>query len=334
MTPAQKYENEQSYSEVKNTSGYRPLDVLFYYGYPNSFNSVTNQWYNEKVAQDMARYEMIVLGSGVQSPSHPDYANTQVIIPRVQQINKDAKFYGYTVCTDSFSTFRTKADQWNTLGTKGLFIDECGYDFSNTRAQQNQKIDYVHSLSVSNTCFISAWNMDHILGVANDPNYPNITYNPFLADIHLTSNDWILMESFPINTTSYSGNSGYESGSEWCARGQKALDLRKNHLVNFCGLGIINNDNSSGNALFNFGYISSLIWSLDAYGTSDVNYGSGAQVNWWSRPDISALKEIFDIDSKVINDALNSNVYFRFIRGGKLVLDFTASQQSSSIEKR
>jgi hypothetical protein len=323
------------YNETKNAAGYRPLDVLFYYGYPNSFNSATNGWYNEKVAQDMARYEMIVLGAGVQDPNHADYANTQVIIPRVQEINKDAKFYGYVICPDTLSTFKTKCDQWNTLGAKGIFIDECGYDFSNTRAQQNERIDYIHSLSVSNTCFVNAWNTDHVIGIANDVTYPNTTYNPSLIDSHLTSSDWVLVESFPINTSAYSGNNGYESGSDWTSRGQKVQNLRNNHLVNFCGLGIINNDNINGNSLFTFGYISAFMWSLDSYGTSDIYYGaSSAQVNWWDRIDVTGLKEMFDVNAVVVNDALDSDIYFRYVRGGKFVLDFSADAQSSSITKR
>ena len=59
----------------------RPNDLLVYDGWLNSFNSAVNGWDNEKVAQDMARYDIIVLGDGLQSPSHGDWrpspANTE-----------------------------------------------------------------------------------------------------------------------------------------------------------------------------------------------------------------------------------------------------------------
>ena len=61
-------------------AGYqKPSNLLIYYGWINSFNSSVNSWTNEKVAQDMAKYDLIVLGDGVQDSGHGDYSNTEII---------------------------------------------------------------------------------------------------------------------------------------------------------------------------------------------------------------------------------------------------------------
>jgi len=154
-----------------------PKDLLIYYGYPNSFNSATNGWNNESVAQDMAKYSLIVLGDGVEAPSHPDYANTQIIIPRIKALNPNALIFGYVAVAQTLVNFQSKVDQWNTLAVHGIFMDEAGYDFGKTRAEFNTCVDYVHGKTHAKLCFANAWNTDHVLGTTNDVSYPNSTYN-------------------------------------------------------------------------------------------------------------------------------------------------------------
>lgn len=314
----------------------RPRDLLVYYGYPNSFNSGTNQWYNEKVAQDMAKYGMIVLGDGVEDPTHPDYANSQVIIPRVKVLNPSCLVFGYVAAAQTLANFKTKADQWDTLQVHGIFLDEAGYDYGKTRAELNEMVDYVHSKAYAKLAFANVWNTDHLIGTANDSTYPNSTYNSGLVASKLGTDDWVLLESFPINTTAYteSGYEGYESKSDWLVRGQKAANLRYVYGVNFAGVGIINNANAAGQALFEFGYNSAMMWSLEAFGTSDASYASGSvTVTWWSRPDVSKMGVAYALAPSVSVDALDADRYWRFLENGKFLLDFSQSAQASSITK-
>ena len=309
-----------------------PKSLLVYYGYPNSFNSAQNSWVNEAVAQDMAKYGMIVFGDGVEVPTHPDYANTQVIIPRIKVLNPNCLIFGYVDTTIAIGTFQTKVDQWNTLATHGIFLDKAGYDFGLNRANFNTRVDYVHTKTSAKIAFANAWNTDHILGTANDVSYPNTTYNTSLAQSDLTSNDWILLESFGVNTTAYSGNAGYETASEWNSRGSKAISLRNTYEVNFAALGIIDNASVTGSSLFNFHYISSLMWSLDAIGSSDTNYASSsAAVTFWTRPDITNIKDLYNLNPSILVSVSNSNIYLRYVEFAKLSLNFTASAQTSSI---
>lgn len=325
------------HDSIKKGSYARPCDILFYYGYPNSFNSAVNGWNNESVAQDMAKYGIVVLGSGVQDSGHGDYANTSIIIPRVKGLNPSCKIFGYVSVNQSLANFQTKVDQWDTLEVHGIFLDEAGYDYgtvaTNSRDAFNAKIDYVRGKTYARLCFANAWNTDHILGIANDPSYPNSTWNVGGENSRLSINDWVLLESLAVNTTAYSGNNGYESQSNWAYRLVKALSLRNTYKVNFASVSIIDNGTGTQDQ-FDFAFISALMASLDGFGSSDTSYGAvTAQVKWWDRPDVSNVGTLWTYSPSIQNDLNDSDVYHRYCKNCKMTLDFSTGAQSSSINK-
>lgn len=317
-----------------NDKGWRPKNVLFYYGYPNSFNSLIHGWYNEKVAQDMATYDIVVLGQGVENPTHPDYANTLIILSRIYDINPEMCLFGYVDCADSLANVKTAVDRWDTLLARGIFLDQAGYDFGTNRADFNTRIDYVHGKDVANIAFVNAWNPDHVLGQQNDLSYPNTTYNANGLPSKLLPSDWILLESFPVNTTSFSGTDGYETRNEWRARAEKAIGLRERYGIQLASACLIDDASPSGQALSDFAYISALMYSLEAHGTSSNLYGaSTAQVTFWARPDVHILREVYE-DKPAVLQSDDSDVFYRFIGRGRLQLDFSTSAQSFQIIKR
>lgn len=319
---------------IKNWTYPNPQDLLIYYGWLNGFNYSKNSWSNEKVAQDMAKYNYLVFGNGLQDSGHGDYSNTQVVIPRIKALNQYAQVFGYVSVNQSLANFKTKVDQWDTLQVDGIFMDEAGYDYGTTRSGENDCIDYVHGKTYANICFINAWNIDHIIGTENDTNYPNSTYNPTLEESNLTVNDWYLLESYPINTTAYTSTGGYESKSDWAARGAKAADRRYTYGINLAAVGIINNDNTSAQSLFNFGFISAMIWNLEAFGTSDTSYGSSsATVSHWYRPNTEGLGREWAASPSVQLDLNDADKYYRYLDYGRLHLDFSTNDHSSHIEK-
>jgi hypothetical protein len=321
--------------EIIKATYRRPKDLLIYYGYLNSFNSGTHGWDNEKVAQEMAQYSLLVFGDGIQDPSHPDYANTQIIIPRIKQLNPYAKIFGYISVNQALSNFETKAGQWETLQVDGIFMDEAGYDYgtpaTNGRDAFNTKVDYVHGQTHANLCFVNAWNMDNIIGTTDDPSYPNSTWNPSLNASHLTENDWYLLESFAVNTTVYSG--GYTDKTTWAARGEKAKSHRAYYGINLAAVGIIDNGNVAGEDLFDFHFISSLMYSLEAQGSSDTSYGAGGAVDWWPRPDVIGMGRLYNLSPSIQEDVGDAEVYLRYVDAGRFKLDFSAGAQLSSITK-
>lgn len=395
--------------EVQEGKYVKPSNLLIYYGWPSSFNYGVNSWTPELVAQDMAKNELIVLGSTLQTfldsgshdgssgsatltdsskswttdefvdkkiinltdgsygtisantsttitatlangsendwdsgdlyaiGDHTDFANTYEIIRRILLLNPNSKVFGYVTVNQTLSAFQTQVDEWNTLGATGIFLDEAGYDYgsvsTNGRDAFNTKVDYVHGKTSANTCFVNSWNWDHVLGTANDPSYPNTTWNPSLNQSNLTQNDWALLESFGINTLVYTGTGGYEGKTNWLARGTKAVIHRYNYGINIAGVGVIDNGNANGQDLFQFGYVSACMWALECFGTSDSYYGSSsAMVDWWTRPSVSNLGKIWKLVPNISLSGLSSDVYFRYFKHGRLKLDFTSSSEDSVIE--
>lgn len=319
---------------IKNWTYPNPQDLLIYYGWLNGFNYSKNSWSNEKVAQDMAKYNYLIFGDGIQNPIHGDYANTQVIVPRIKALNQYAQVFGYVSVNQNLNDFKTKVDQWDNLHVDGIFMDEAGYDYGTTRSGFNDCVDYIHGKTYTNICFTNAWNIDHIIGTENDPTYPNSTYNTTSGVSNLTNNDWYLLESYPINTTAYTSTGGYESKWDWAARGSKAANRRYTYGINLAAVGVINNDNTNAQELFNFGFVSAMIWNLEAFGTSDTAYGAGsATVNHWYRPNTEGLGREWAASPSVQLDLNDADKYYRYLDYGRLQLDFSTSTQTSHIEK-
>src|SRR5210317_1957897 len=186
--------------------------LLIYYGWLNSFNSAQHSWDNELVSQELATYDALVIGDGLQDITHGDYANTPVIIDRVKVINPAIKIFGYVTLNQPEVDFEAKVEQWDALGIHGIFVDEAGYDYgtveTNGRDAFNDKISFVHSQLSANLVMANAWNPHHIISMSDDPSYPNSTWNPGNNVSLLNTTDYYLFESFMVNTDAYSATDG------------------------------------------------------------------------------------------------------------------------------
>lgn len=310
----------------------KPDNLLIYYGWLNAFNSGENQWDNEKVAQELAKYNLVVFGDGIQNPSHGDYANTQIIIPRLKELNPAIKIFGYVTINQNLSQFKTKVNQWDDLEIGGIFLDEAGYDYGIKREDFNTRVVHVCSREHANRPFANAWNISHILGIENDPNFPNSTFNPDNTESLLPGEDhWFLLESFSVNTDAYTSSNGYASASDWKARGDKCVQYRDDYGISLAAVGIVNDDNQQGQDMFDFSYYSALAYNLDANGVSDTNYGaSSAKSRFWTRP----YKE-FSTELEIPAPAQHKTVSDAFIAygdRGRINIDFTSGNQAASIE--
>lgn len=259
-------------------------NVLFYYGWLNSFNSARNAWTNDLVADQIAHcYDVLVLGDGLESPTHGDYANTTYIVAKLKTIKPELTIYGYVDTTLPLANFQTNVDNWNVLKVHGIFMDKAGYDFGTHRADFNTRVDYIHGKVFSNMAFANAWNQNHIMGLVNDVSFPNTTFNPGLVDTHLQPGDAALLESLGI----LSSTGLYEDPLEMFTRVQTASLLRKQYGVQMMSASAFSNTDPNGQAKFDWLWDNSWHFSLDAMGSSDVNYGaSSAAVKYWSRKHI------------------------------------------------
>lgn len=87
-------------------------------------------------------------------------------------------------------------------GWYGVFIDQFGYDFYETRQRQNEIVDYAHQKGL--LCFVNAWFPDDALGSAF-----HAVSNPTSEPTHLKSGDYYLIESFLMSDSLYRGDISY-----------------------------------------------------------------------------------------------------------------------------
>lgn len=308
-------------------------NLLIYYGYPNSFNSAVNSWNNEKVAQDMAKYNLIVLGNGLDNPSHADYSNACTIINRLKEIKPNILIFGYVTADQDYSDFKLKTGRWNDMGIHGIFLDEAGYDYGKTRVELNERLNFVHSQESANICFVNAWKQDHILGLENDASYPNATYNPDLVESLIGEDDWILMESFPVNTLSYTGSDSIQPKADCFTRVDNLLRLKEDFDFKVACSNVINDDNANGQLLHDFGFMTALMVESDAFGTSSIYYGaSTAQVKFWEPVDVIFTEPIDEENAVIENDNNDNDVYHKYLEKKQIWLDFSSGAKDCGIE--
>jgi len=305
----------------------QPKNILIYYGWLSSFNSETNSWNNELVAQDIAQYNIIVLGAGIASPLHEDYVNTNIILTRIKELNPNLIILGYVTVFQTFEEFKNKATEWNKLYVHGIFLDEAGYDYgtveTNGRSAFNEKVNYCHGLSHSCICMANAWNMDHIIGTIDDVSYPNSKYNIQKVESSLTADDWFLLESFAVNTASYALD--YEGSKAWFDRGIKAIKHRDIYNINLASIAVIDNKHDKIKELFEFAFTAGLIFSLDAIGTSDILYGAvSSKVIKGKRPNIIGIGDRLNQIINVTLDKYNEETYIRFNDSSKITVTFAS----------
>lgn len=260
-------------------------NVLIYYGYLNSFNSGTNAWDNDAVCADIGnKYDICVFGDGLQDPAHPDYANTQYIINKLMTDYPTIEIFGYVSVNLDLAVFQSKASQWDTLNVQGIFLDEAGYDFGKTRDEFNERIKFIREMNGNDKIFANAWNVNHILGVEDDPAFPNATYNAGAVESGLLPTDYYLLENFTIV------NGNYEAQPQWYIRGNKAKLKEQSHGVKPIAVSILPNTDIDAQEKFNNMFYAAHLWGLEGVGSSDTNYAaSSAQVDHWARPDVSHL---------------------------------------------
>ncbi len=246
--------------------------VLFYYGYPSSFNYHVNGWDPTRVAQDMSRYNMVVLGAGIEHPAHLDHNNTVTIISQLPS----TAVYGYVTLNQHEAAVCAEIDQWNDMGVAGIFLDEAGYDFGTGRAVFNRIVNHIHTRSSADAVFVNAWNPDHVLGTADDVSYPNSIYNPEMEPSSIIAGDYYLLESCPIH------NNRFRMSEYDVAKCNKCVAHRSEHGVSLASVSTIWNRHPTGWILHHRHAMVADSFSFDAHGTSDLWYGAlSSQVRMW-----------------------------------------------------
>lgn len=185
--------------------------ALCWYGYPSD---IQNLYEPDLCAAEYSKYDLVIFGDEYEDPKHEDYANFQKILGLMKSSVKTAGYVpigciGSTTDEESRSNFtiaelKVFIDQWKTLGVKGIFLDEFGYDYKVTRERQNELVDYCHN----NNLFVvaNAWFIEDVFDSDNTrtggEEYPDFLGNPNGLDAHLNENDIYFFENLFSEATS------------------------------------------------------------------------------------------------------------------------------------
>ena len=245
-----------------------PKKLAIYYGWPSSLNPPTNGWNLDNVANDLAQYDLVVLGAGLEDSSHGDHQNTKDILAK--EAVADVKFYGYIDTASGQSTNETKVDNWKLMGTNlvGIFCDKFGYDFGNTRQNQNQLVSYIHTESLK--AFVNAWNVDDVF--SGNPKHK------------LDSGDRYLAESYQII------NGGYQTKTAWRTKSDKMISY---HASEGTQMACITTYDTSAydQGKMDYAFYSCVLDGHDAFGWGELNFSaSSALMPYRTRPEIQGTK--------------------------------------------
>lgn len=253
-----------------------PGDLLIYYGWPSLVNGTGT---TGAAATELARYDFVVLGDGLERPDHPDHANTVAIIAMVHAA-ADTRIYGYVdlgVITRNLSlaAIEEQIDLWLVAGVDGIFLDDFGYDFAVTRARQNAAVGLVHARGRG--AIANGWLPEQVFGDRSDP-----VYNPDGLATELGAADFYLSESFQF------GVGSYQDEGAWYAKTASLAGYQAE--LGFGILSVTTNDaaNAYDGDAFAYAWYSALLCGHAAVGWGEFEFAAvSCSAPWRERPAVA-----------------------------------------------
>ena len=228
-----------------------PSALLIFYGWPSLINgsggSVTS------AISEFKKFDIIVLGAGLEKTSHGDHDNTTAIINGLS----DKKIYGYIpvdVGTDQ-TDFVNAVDAWKAMGVKGIFIDQ--FDRV-SRSVQNNYIQIVHNKSLS--CFANG----EATAVLGDSGTPTA----------LEEGDYYLLESFLLSHGSYTTLQEFKTKGDLA---YKMMRSKKIGIAVAATLSVNSPDYTpSANSTndFRYAWCGAAMYNFDAFQFTEANYSA------------------------------------------------------------
>jgi hypothetical protein len=187
-----------------------PQTVAIYYGYPSLVNGARGDL--NKAAHVFNEYRIMVLGDGLELPSHAEHNNVVALIPKLT----NARVFGY-VCIGltqklPIEEVQNRVLAWKRTGAQGVFLDEAGKDFGVEHERREQIIDFIHAQGLS--AFVNAFLPDDV----------------FAEGTHLGKGDFYLLESFVVRMGEL------DSSALMSSRVQQALRYRDRYKIGLVGI--------------------------------------------------------------------------------------------------
>ncbi len=250
-----------------------PANLLIYYSYPSLINGANGDI--PTAAAAFANYDIVVLGDGLETPSHPDSANTGLIMQSAATVH--TRFFGYVdagVSTQNLTVYqiRTEIFNWKNLGADGIFLDDFGYDFGTTRDRQNSVVDCAHTLGlpvIANGFFV-----DDVFSSAVDA-----SFNANGTATRLTAADFYLYESYQIQEGST------VSGATWRTKADALAAYRTTFGTQVLAVTTNDSANAFSQNKFDYGWYSAVLDGYQGYGWGEYQFSSiNASAPFHTRP--------------------------------------------------
>ena len=163
-----------------------PARLAIFYGWPSQVNDAHGDL--DRAAATFAQFDLVVLGDGLEDPSHEEHANTQAIIGDLNA--SGVQVFGYVDLGStqnlSMPVVHAYVEEWHAMGVAGIFVDEAGKDWGVDRSRLADAVSHVHALGLQ--VFVNAWDPIDVCG-EDPPGTPS----------PLGPGDWYLAESHPVS---------------------------------------------------------------------------------------------------------------------------------------
>jgi len=253
-----------------------PQKLCVYYSWLNSVNGTYSVAGAVNVFKD---YDQLVIGAGIEEPTHGDYANTVAILGDPLMANTEV--YGYIDATLPLNTIQEKIDKiYNLPNISGIFVDQMGFDYGVSREKQREIVWCIHEKG-DNTLkvFANAWNCDDLFSPAVNP-----THNPNGLPTRLGANDLYLAESFAvINGTYDDADSDANNIKDWQDKAAKMVAYRTTFGTKMTAIAT-NGNGAFDQAKADYSYYASVLNGFDSWGYGEDLYSAvSAQLPMRSR---------------------------------------------------
>jgi hypothetical protein len=249
-------------------SNITPLKLAIYYSYPSLVNNSNGDV--SAAAAVFSAYDILVLGSGLETPEHPDHNNTIAIIN--DPIMANCMVFGYIDATLSLDQIQSKTDLWYDMGNiKGIFLDQFGYDFGVNREKQRSIIWSIHNRASGFKAFVNAWNPDDVFSPAVDP-----INNPLGLVTRMSKKDWYLAESFGVMNGAYDDTDSDNNGiKDFQDKAFKLINYRDTYKFSIAGGATLGSATFDQN-LVDYSYFLTVLNRFNAFSFSEEFYSASS----------------------------------------------------------
>ncbi|MCB9464476.1 MAG: hypothetical protein H6682_12360 [Candidatus Eisenbacteria bacterium] len=254
-----------------------PRDLLIYYSWPSLINGSGGDV--ALAAAEFGAYDDVVFGDLIETPEHPDHANTVAILAHPSM--DDTRTFGYIDLgvapgqNLTLAEIETRMQQWQATGVDGIFLDDFGYDYSVTRERQNAAIALAHGLSMP--VVANAWVPAQALGSDVDP-----IANPDGLPTLLGTGDFYLFESFQIQ------EGAYVPEAQWQAKAESLEGYRQSTGIGVFTVTTMLPEDVYDEAKFHYAWFSGFLYGYESVGWGEYLFSAlDALAPFHARPSVS-----------------------------------------------